>query len=638
MAAPSISQIVWASDVTYRRDPTSKAATGWLGGVNPEPPYVEDMNGVLNNLSDWLRWVKDEKTKDIANTADVVGIGATSATAINIGRTGITTTLLGDVVIPNTFALTNPTISSFVNATHDHSSNAKGGALLTNPTITDYTNATHTHLDDATGGYIATGGGSFPTDPTITDFTNANHTHADAANGGAVTLPTAPTFTDFTNANHTHADAANGGTVTVAFPTDPTITDYTNATHTHTDDASGGVLSGGGSVADPLSLKGFYKSSPLTSRLNALQTKNEAESNLRAYQDTAFSKLTWPINAAINYIESIVWCPNIGIGLIGSYSHIHYTRDGITTAVCSYNVAPDAGRFYTGCYSPELQCAIMIHENGDVYRSTDGIAFVKYAGALTGSYRDVCYAPELGLFIATNTDIGAGKIATSVNGTTWTVRLTVTNIFTDICWAKELGLLIAVASNSTLYRSVNGVDWTTYTTTYQINKIAWSGELGQFVGVANAGSFAYSTSTDGISWTAFNSPSLVNVQNVTWANGLGVFAATGSNFIKYSTNGLYWQEGASVSNPSTLGTWCPELGCVLFVSTIVGVQTLGHTNVDKYIKGKLWVQDHAINIKTSITPTSASATGTKGDIQWDSSYIYICVDTNQWHRASHATW
>jgi polygalacturonase len=38
------------------------------------------------------------------------------------------------------------------------------------------------------------------------------------------------------------------------------------------------------------------------------------------------------------------------------------------------------------------------------------------------------------------------------------------------------------------------------------------------------------------------------------------------------------------------------------------------------------------------TPSSATATGIKGDLAWDSSYFYICTATNTWHRVAHAIW
>lgn len=46
----------------------------------------------------------------------------------------------------------------------------------------------------------------------------------------------------------------------------------------------------------------------------------------------------------------------------------------------------------------------------------------------------------------------------------------------------------------------------------------------------------------------------------------------------------------------------------------------------------------AINVSQSKTPASATATGTTGDICWDSNYIYVCVSTNTWKRSSLASW
>lgn len=41
---------------------------------------------------------------------------------------------------------------------------------------------------------------------------------------------------------------------------------------------------------------------------------------------------------------------------------------------------------------------------------------------------------------------------------------------------------------------------------------------------------------------------------------------------------------------------------------------------------------------TTNTPASASATGVKGEVRVDSNYIYVCVATNTWKRASLGTW
>ena len=52
----------------------------------------------------------------------------------------------------------------------------------------------------------------------------------------------------------------------------------------------------------------------------------------------------------------------------------------------------------------------------------------------------------------------------------------------------------------------------------------------------------------------------------------------------------------------------------------------------------LQVNDNRIRIATAKTPSSASDTGTAGEICWDSSYIYVCTATDTWKRAALSTW
>ena len=46
----------------------------------------------------------------------------------------------------------------------------------------------------------------------------------------------------------------------------------------------------------------------------------------------------------------------------------------------------------------------------------------------------------------------------------------------------------------------------------------------------------------------------------------------------------------------------------------------------------------ALNVTTSFTPVSSSATGVAGQITWDSNYIYVCIATNTWKRSPISTW
>lgn len=46
----------------------------------------------------------------------------------------------------------------------------------------------------------------------------------------------------------------------------------------------------------------------------------------------------------------------------------------------------------------------------------------------------------------------------------------------------------------------------------------------------------------------------------------------------------------------------------------------------------------ALTSKFATAPASATATGTAGQIAYDSTHIYVCVATNTWVRATLATW
>ena len=50
------------------------------------------------------------------------------------------------------------------------------------------------------------------------------------------------------------------------------------------------------------------------------------------------------------------------------------------------------------------------------------------------------------------------------------------------------------------------------------------------------------------------------------------------------------------------------------------------------------INSNKFRVRTAKTPSSASDTGDAGDICWDASYFYICVNTNTWRRVAHATW
>jgi hypothetical protein len=54
--------------------------------------------------------------------------------------------------------------------------------------------------------------------------------------------------------------------------------------------------------------------------------------------------------------------------------------------------------------------------------------------------------------------------------------------------------------------------------------------------------------------------------------------------------------------------------------------------------GDLEIAGNKLRIKESKTPDSSNDTCDKGDISWDSNYIYVCTDANTWKRSALQTW
>ena len=95
--------------------------------------------------------------------------------------------------------------------------------------------------------------------------------------------------------------------------------------------------------------------------------------------------------------------------------------------------------------------------------------------------------------------------------------------------------------------------------------------------------------------------------------------------------------GANVTISDTIPAGTPAAGDLWWESD-TGRLKVYYTDTDS----SQWVdasppltQDR---IASSSAPSSASDTGTPGDIRYDSGYVYICIANNTWKRAALATW
>lgn len=112
---------------------------------------------------------------------------------------------------------------------------------------------------------------------------------------------------------------------------------------------------------------------------------------------------------------------------------------------------------------------------------------------------------------------------------------------------------------------------------------------------------------------------------------------------QYTNGTLIWQSfptgGGSAQN--ALGFIFGEDGSVpnlVLYNTPTAPTAAQGTNTQQLATTEFVQAKAAGALLTEATPASSSATGTKGMIRYDSTYVYVCVATDTWIRLEKATW
>lgn len=208
----------------------------------------------------------------------------------------------------------------------------------------------------------------------------------------------------------------------------------------------------------------------------------------------------------------------VGVGAGWYDPYILTSPDGITwtartTAVTDQLNCVAASRAIVVCGTSNTT-------NG-IQTSPDGITWT----ARTGPFpvNDVCYSPDLHLFVAvgqsvSGTTYGAQTIATSPDGITWTTRSNPINNGVTFgaasgmacCWSPELALFVVVGRhqpvNPALLTSPDGITWTEHSTPFpagnsNLASATWNGNL-----FAASYQDTIITSPDGTTWTSRTDP------------------------------------------------------------------------------------------------------------------------------------
>lgn len=81
-----------------------------------------------------------------------------------------------------------------------------------------------------------------------------------------------------------------------------------------------------------------------------------------------------------------------------------------------------------------------------------------------------------------------------------------------------------------------------------------------------------------------------------------------------------------------------EIGTNSFTVTAESEFSILGRQVQELANPGLDINSISIRIRHSHTPSSSSDFGQRGEIAWDSNYLYVCVDTDTWKRVSLGTW
>ena len=109
-------------------------------------------------------------------------------------------------------------------------------------------------------------------------------------------------------------------------------------------------------------------------------------------------------------------------------------------------------------------------------------------------------------------------------------------------------------------------------------------------------------------------------------SALTINSASGADGILYYTDGtgnIVW----SVGKDNSAGD----------AYTISASSALGTNNIIQATSSAITASVPVILADTSV-PASAAASGTAGQVAWDSSYFYVCVATDTWKRTALSTW
>lgn len=206
---------------------------------------------------------------------------------------------------------------------------------------------------------------------------------------------------------------------------------------------------------------------------------------------------------------------------------------------------------------------------------------------------------------------------------------------------------ITAVSSSTILLEATGTNNHTITASLNVSAVAGNSvtiqDDGLYVSVSGVSTNTPNTlvqrdGTGSFSAATINATKL----NVALASGdsvLGTLSGTGTSvgaqwkFVNdYNTTGCFVGVSADLLGNAVLAAGGGK--SVQFNAGTTGNELVGRIDPS----GNMFIVGTRFRIQNPSTVATASSTGTAGDIQWDSNFIYVCVGTNVWKRAALTSW
>jgi hypothetical protein len=260
--------------------------------------------------------------------------------------------------------------------------------------------------------------------------------------------------------------------------------------------------------------------------------------------------------------QAACWSPELGIFVVANAASTirpFQVNESPTTKVwVNYPITALAASVAVTsvCWSPELMLFVAGTNTTTILTSSNGLEWSENTVGFTPntntfSSNVLVWNAELGIFVITSTD---DVTYYSTNGTTWTSGTSIGAApCYQLCWSPELYLFVGVlgaGANSFISTSKDGISWTSQAnpTTNSLYCITWCPEISLFV-LGGIGVIA--TSNDGFTWVR---RSITSAGSFAWSPELSmlVISPIADNVPYYSNPIIPASKSTLLVNPSIL--------------------------------------------------------------------------------------